>query len=45
MTIGDPGMIEHLMLIPEEYEAVAERIDSDDAAGDAGRGNPSIDQG
>ena len=45
MTIGDPGMIEHLMLIAEDYEAEAARIDSDDSAGDAGPSNPIIDQG
>jgi len=46
MTIGDPGMIEHLMLIAEEYEAEAARIDSDDSAGNSARpSNPIIDQG
>lgn len=46
MAIGDPGMIEHLMLIAEEYEAEAARIDGDDSASDAARPfNPVIDQG
>ena len=45
-AIGDPGMIEHLRLIAEEYEAEADRIDSDGSASDPARpSNPIIDQG
>jgi len=42
MSIGDPGMIEHLLLIAEEYEAEAARIQSEE---DARPSNPIIDQG
>ena len=42
MAIGDPGMIEHLLLIAEEYEAEAGRIQSE---ADSRPENPIIDQG
>ncbi len=42
MSIGDPGMIEHLLLIAEEYEAEASRIQSDE---DPRPSNPIIEQG
>ncbi|HET9428379.1 MAG TPA: hypothetical protein VFO69_08490 [Allosphingosinicella sp.] len=42
MAIGDPGMIEHLLLIAEEYEAEAARIQSE---ADSRPANPIIDQG